>query len=86
MKFFRQFWDRNILWAKSPPISGSTDDLLRTIFGKLCVFPVIQLSENWIIDKRRDLCHQYSPRTQFYGFYFIGHQPSHAWVILEIKA
>ena len=38
VKIYRYFWDRNILWAKSPPISGRTVDLLRTIFGKFCVF------------------------------------------------
>ena len=27
VKVFRYFWDRNILWALSPPISGRTDDL-----------------------------------------------------------
>ena len=38
VKVFRYFWDRNILWAKYPPISGNTGDLLRRIFGKFCVF------------------------------------------------
>ena len=84
VKVFRYFWDRNILRAKSPPISGRTGDLLRTIFGKFSVFPVNHLSENWIAAKRRDFCPQYSPSTNFYGFYLIGHQPSHAWVIIEI--
>ena len=52
VKVFRYFRDRNILWAKSPPISGITGDLLRRIFGKFCVFPVIHLSENWIANKK----------------------------------
>ena len=84
VKVFRYFWDRNIIWAKSPPISGRTCDLLRRIFGKFCVFPVNHLSDNWITAKRRDFCRQYSRSTKFYSFYLIGHKPSHAWVILEI--
>ena len=77
-------FDRNILWAKSPHISGRTDDLLRTIFGTFCVFPVNHLSENLITTKRKEFCHQYSPSTIFCGFYLIGQQPSHGWVILKI--
>ena len=61
MKVVRYFWDRNILWAKFPPISGRTGDLLRRIFEKFCVFPINHLSENWITARRRDFCHQYSP-------------------------
>ena len=53
MKVFRYFRDRNILYAKYPPISDSTDNLLRTIFRKFCVFPFKNLSENLIPDKRR---------------------------------
>ena len=48
VKVLRYFWDRNILWAKLPPISGRTDDLLRTIFGKFYVCPVNHLLENWM--------------------------------------
>ena len=84
MKVFRYFWDRNILWAKSSPISDRTDDLLRTIFENFCVFPVNHLLENWFTAKRRDFCHQNSPCTNFYVLDLIGHQPSNAWVILEI--
>ena len=80
VKVFRN----NIIWAKYPPISGRTCDLLRRIFGKFCVFTVNHLSENWITAKRRDFCHQYSRSTKFYGFYLIGNKPSHPWVILEI--
>ena len=53
VEVFRYFWDRNIPWAKSPPISGRTSDLIRKIFGKFCVFPVNHFSENWITAKRR---------------------------------
>ena len=81
VKVFSYFWDRNILWAKYPSISGRTGDLLLRIFGKVCVLPVNHLSENWITAKRRDFCHQYSHNTNFYGFYLNGHRPSHAWVI-----
>ena len=70
---FRYFWDRNILWVKYPPICDRTGDLLRRIFGRFCVFLVNHLSENWITDKRRVFCHQYSPSTKFYGFNLIGH-------------
>ena len=84
VKVFRYFSDRDILWAKFLNISGRTCDLLRRIFGKFSVFPVNHLPENWITVKRRDFCRQYSPSTKFYGYYLIGHKPSHAWVILEI--
>ena len=47
-EIFRYFWDRSILWAKCSLISGRIDGLLRMIFGKLCVFPVKHLLENWI--------------------------------------
>ena len=77
VKVFRDFWDRNILSAKSPPISDRTGDLLCLLFGKFYVFPVNHLSENWITAKRSDFCCQYSPSTNFYDFYLIGHQPNH---------
>ena len=48
VKVFRNVLDRNILWAKSPPIVGRTGDLLSRIFGNFCVFPLNHLSENWI--------------------------------------
>ena len=80
-KVVRYFLDRNILWAKFPNISGRICDLLRRIFGKISVFPVNHLSENWITAKRRDFSRQYSPSTKFYGFYLIDNKPSHVWVI-----
>ena len=52
---FLYFWNRNIIWAKSPPISDRTGDLLRRIVRKFCVFLVNHLSEKWITAKRRDL-------------------------------
>ena len=84
VKVFRYFWDRNILWVKSPPISDRSGDLLGRIFGKFCVFPVNHLSENWITAKMRYFCHQFFSSTKFYCFFLIGHQPSHAWLIFEI--
>ena len=84
MNVFCYFWDRNILGAKSPPISGRSGDLLRTIFGKLCVFLSITSQRTGLLLRKRGFWHQHSPSTKFYGFYFIDHQPSHAWIIFEI--
>ena len=52
--------------------------------GSFVFFTVNHLSENKSTAKIRNFCHQYSSSTNFYGFYLIGHQPSHAWVILEM--
>ena len=37
-KVFRYFLGRDILWMKSPPISGRTCDLLRRILGEILCF------------------------------------------------
>ena len=68
VKIFRYFSDRNILGVKSPPFSGRTGNLLPTISGTFCVFPVNHLSANLITAQRRDFNHQYSPSMNFYVF------------------
>ena len=60
VKVFRYFFGVNILFAKSPPISDRSGDLLRKIFGEC--FGFSWQSEKWITAKTRDFCRQY-PHT-----------------------
>ena len=49
-------------------------------------FLPITCQRTGLLLKEEIFCHQYSPWTNFHGFYLIGHQPSHAWVTLKILA
>ena len=83
-KFNVNFWDCNLVLAKSLCVSGRTGDLLLATCRKRSVFPVNHQSENCFANKRIYFLCQFSHCTNFYGFYLMDHKPCHARVGLEI--
>ena len=68
IKVFRYFWDRNILWAKYPPISGITGDYYAGFSGSFVFFLSITCQRTGLLLKKRFFVIDIPLARHFTGF------------------